>query len=98
MKVSDWVNRFFGVIFIVVLFTLVGLFLQGLSCVAEYIQERARRLNGLCVESTVVSVGGCDKYGECGVMFANGAKGVIYYPVVGQKLNVKEPCIEQQPN
>lgn len=44
----------------------------------------------VCVESTtVVKVGGCDKWGECGVIYANGTVSTEYYPVEGETVCVK---------
>jgi hypothetical protein len=41
------------------------------------------------VYSKVVTIGGCDKYGECGVTTESGASVVARYPTVGQNVCVK---------
>lgn len=42
--------------------------------------------------SEIVSVGGCDRYGRCGVMLKNGHKTASYYPVIGQELSEQGKC------
>jgi hypothetical protein len=43
-----------------------------------------------CIESKMVlNVGGCDKYGQCGVLFEDETGGVIEYPVVGARYCTK---------
>ena len=40
--------------------------------------------------SKIVSVGGCDKYGDCGVLLENGRKSRIGYPVVGEEVTYRK--------
>ena len=53
---------------------------SGLAIVAESAME--------CSYEVVEQVGGCDKWGRCGVKTDKGAT-KAYYPVVGQTLCVK---------
>ena len=41
-------------------------------------------LNAPRVTGTVASIGGCDRYGRCGVLLDNGHKCTLHHPVVGQ--------------
>lgn len=41
--------------------------------------------------SKIVSVGGCDWFGTCGVLLENGSKRVIKYPVLGEP-EYEESC------
>ncbi len=34
----------------------------------------------------IVSVGGCDRYGDCGVMLDNGISTKEHYPVIGERI------------
>jgi hypothetical protein len=37
----------------------------------------------------VVKVGGCDRFGECGVRYNDGSSGSCYYPVEGSTCEVR---------
>lgn len=41
---------------------------------------------------TVAKLGGCDKYGGCGVMFTDGTVGNVNHPVEGATYNVQTRC------
>lgn len=45
-----------------------------------------------CVTETskIVKVGGCDKYGECGVLLEDGRKWRRGYPVIGEVVSWKK--------
>lgn len=36
-----------------------------------------------CGEATIIEVGGCDRYGDCGVRLSDGRSATSRYPVVG---------------
>lgn len=50
-----------------------------------------------CIEkSKVASVGGCDKYGDCGVALENGSGTTHYFPYVGKEICVKYEMRDKQ--
>lgn len=40
----------------------------------------------VCKEKVILEVGGCDKYGDCGVIYLDGKKGLESFPVKGEKV------------
>lgn len=46
--------------------------------------------------SKIVSVGGCDRYGSCGVMLENGNVAEVNKPVVGAKFVKYIKCDKEQ--
>ena len=42
--------------------------------------------------SKVVSIGGCDRDGECGVMLENGYHSQVYKPAIGQQIVKRVMC------
>lgn len=37
-----------------------------------------------CIGATIETVGGCDKYGYCGVKYTDNTYGTQYFPVIGK--------------
>lgn len=47
---------------------------------------------GCISTSTVVSIGGCDKSGSCGVVLANGVRTTVQYPTIGATARYPVEC------
>jgi hypothetical protein len=42
----------------------------------------------VCINDTIMSVGGCDRSGDCGIMTTQGYKSYKNYPAVGEYVQV----------
>lgn len=67
-------------IFPVILLTLM------LSACCGSTEEKCR------VTDKIVSVGGCNKYGNCGAMTEHGYKTIEHMPVVGEEITIRVRC------
>lgn len=65
-----------------VLFIFVAMFLLTTGCDSTPSPPKN------CETLVVLKVGGCDKYGECGVILSNQEKTRVRYPVEGQTFDV----------
>lgn len=60
-----------------------GLPTVGLIALILFVDWNWARANCSDSDRIILSVGGCDKYGYCGVLYSDGTAGNARYPVAG---------------
>ena len=56
------------------------------STIVVHVTKRHTAIDQCMTTRVIKQVGGCSRYGMCGVLLDNGDTGKEYYPVIGQRV------------